>query len=212
VVLVLQPPLTGEPLPLDLVNTRWVEDGRDVDLFDDPEALASWLRERDLLPVGDATGERCASGAGEPGALGPLVRVRAAIRGLLEDEPGAAERFGAVLDHGRLRLTLTGGRPDEDVEIDDPDWTPAWTVARAHLQLLASAAPGRIRHCDGAGCVLWFLDTSRNGTRRWCSMAGCGNRAKAQLHYRRHRATGPGAPRPESPSRATTPPDGRRRP
>jgi predicted RNA-binding Zn ribbon-like protein len=33
--------------------------------------------------------------------------------------------------------------------------------------------------------VLWFHDTTRSGTRRWCSMTACGNRLKARRHYRR---------------------------
>jgi predicted RNA-binding Zn ribbon-like protein len=32
---------------------------------------------------------------------------------------------------------------------------------------------------------LWLYDTTRNSTRRWCSMTTCGNRAKAQRHYDR---------------------------
>lgn len=179
-------PLAGEPLALDLVNTLWREDGRDVDLFDDDDALAAWLAEHHLVP------DQPSAAAGLPpdGAYRQSLRdVRAAIRGLLEDHPGAAERFDAALAHGRLRLTLQAGRPGEHVELDDRAWGPAWAAARAHLELLATAPPGRVRHCDGAGCVLWFLDTSRNGTRRWCSMTGCGNRAKAHAHYHRQLRT-----------------------
>ncbi|OPX12458.1 CGNR zinc finger domain-containing protein, partial [Gordonia sp. i37] len=42
--------------------------------------------------------------------------------------------------------------------------------------------PDRIRQCQHPQCVLWYLDTSRSGTRRWCSMAICGNRTKARRH------------------------------
>jgi predicted RNA-binding Zn ribbon-like protein len=45
----------------------------------------------------------------------------------------------------------------------------------------------RVRQCEGIGCTLWFLDTSQNGTRRWCSMAQCGNRSKAAAHRARLR-------------------------
>jgi len=44
----------------------------------------------------------------------------------------------------------------------------------------------RLRRCAREGCVLLFFDTSKNGTRRWCDMAVCGNRVKAASHYRRH--------------------------
>lgn len=62
----------------------------------------------------------------------------------------------------------------------------AWLAARDYLGLLGSA-PDRIRKCASQTCVLHFHDTSRNGTRRWCSMAVCGNRAKASRHYARTR-------------------------
>ena len=39
---------------------------------------------------------------------------------------------------------------------------------------------GRIRECSADDCRLVYLDTSRSGTRRWCSMQRCGNRAKVR--------------------------------
>ncbi len=186
---IAMPRLAGEPLALDLVNTRWPEHGHDVDLLDDPDALTIWLDEHHLVAGG-------ASAAAVAAYQQPLRDVRAAIRGLLEGSPGAVQDLNDALAHGRLRLTIDGGRPGERVELDDPAWEPAWTAARAYLHLLASAPPSRIRQCDGAGCVLWFQDTSRNGTRRWCSMTGCGNRAKAQAHYHRQRADAANPPEP----------------
>jgi predicted RNA-binding Zn ribbon-like protein len=50
--------------------------------------------------------------------------------------------------------------------------------------------PQRVRRCSRRGCVLLFHDTSKNGTRRWCDMAVCGNRAKAAAHYQRRRPAG----------------------
>ena len=60
-------------------------------------------------------------------------------------------------------------------------------VARAALELVTQGDRARLRQCDADDCGLWFYDTSRNGSRRWCSMARCGNRAKVAAHYRRHR-------------------------
>jgi len=54
--------------------------------------------------------------------------------------------------------------------------------------------------CQNPACVLWFFDTTRNGTRRWCSMAVCGNRAKARRHYDRIKK--PAAPDPAGPDSA----------
>lgn len=97
-----------------------------------------------------------------------------------------AGRVDAVLAHGRIRATLTAEGPGEAAEFRDPAWGPAWLAARDYLELL-DTAPDRIRHCAHEACVLHFFDTSRNGTRRWCSMAACGNRAKASRHYARTR-------------------------
>jgi predicted RNA-binding Zn ribbon-like protein len=56
--------------------------------------------------------------------------------------------------------------------------------------LLASRRLERLRCCANPLCQYLFVDESRSGTRRWCSMATCGNRAKAHRHYARSKAKG----------------------
>jgi predicted RNA-binding Zn ribbon-like protein len=64
-----------------------------------------------------------------------------------------------------------------------------WPVARSAATLLTSEELDRVRECaDDRGCGYLFMDTSRNRSRKWCDMRGCGNRAKAQRHYRRTQA------------------------
>jgi predicted RNA-binding Zn ribbon-like protein len=58
----------------------------------------------------------------------------------------------------------------------------------AAADLLASGAWRRIRQCNDKHCGWLFLDQSKAGRRRWCSMADCGNRAKAARHHRRLKA------------------------
>jgi predicted RNA-binding Zn ribbon-like protein len=58
-------------------------------------------------------------------------------------------------------------------------------LARAAVRLAAEVDPARLRVCDAPECGRWFVDTSKGGRRRWCSMARCGNRAKAARHRRR---------------------------
>ena len=61
-------------------------------------------------------------------------------------------------------------------------------VTLAHDAIHAlSGGPGRLRRCLADDCGLIFLDTSRPGNRRWCSMGRCGGRAKARAHYKRQR-------------------------
>ena len=59
-------------------------------------------------------------------------------------------------------------------------------AAAAHL--VADADPSRVRRCAASDCGAWFLDTSKGGRRKWCSMAACGNRAKAARHRRKGRS------------------------
>ena len=61
------------------------------------------------------------------------------------------------------------------------------SIARDAIALFGSETSERIRQCEGETCALLFLDTSRSGDRRWCSMAGCGNKAKVADFRRRQR-------------------------
>jgi predicted RNA-binding Zn ribbon-like protein len=60
------------------------------------------------------------------------------------------------------------------------------TIARDAIDLLAHEDPRRVRECAAEDCSLLFHDASRPGSRRWCSMAGCGNRAKTTRYRSRH--------------------------
>jgi predicted RNA-binding Zn ribbon-like protein len=66
---------------------------------------------------------------------------------------------------------------------------PVWMIARSAAELLTSDSLGRVRECAGERCDWLFLDASRNRSRRWCDMAECGNRAKAQRSYARRRGS-----------------------
>ena len=64
------------------------------------------------------------------------------------------------------------------------------TLAREMIELLSGPFSGRIRECASGDCPLVFVDTSRPGARRWCSMERCGNRHKLRA-LRARRATDP---------------------
>jgi predicted RNA-binding Zn ribbon-like protein len=174
-------PLTGEPLALDLVDTVWIDDAGRHDLLDDPALTAAWLERWDLPPAVDAPARR------------RLRTTREALRALLEQPIDAAARAAvdAVLDRGRVRLALAAGGPEERVEAPAA-WLPSWLAARDLLRLLADRRD-RVRRCANPDCVLWFADTTRSGTRRWCSMTGgCGSRLKGRRHADRLRGRAAG--------------------
>jgi predicted RNA-binding Zn ribbon-like protein len=71
-------------------------------------------------------------------------------------------------------------------EAEDPADRILWTLVREAANLITSEQIKRVGECaDDRGCGYLFIDTSRNHSRRWCSMEDCGNRAKAQRHYQK---------------------------
>jgi predicted RNA-binding Zn ribbon-like protein len=166
----------------ELLNTYDTETGAD-ELAGLGE-LEGWLRERGLI---------------EPGARlddGDLERARAfreALRSLLEERSHGAIRDDTV----RALNELPGGallrtRFDAD---GSPRLVPAaGGLDRAIADLLAiigeSAREGtweRLRVCAEDTCMWAFYDRSKNRSGSWCSMAVCGNRAKARSYRARHR-------------------------
>ena len=61
------------------------------------------------------------------------------------------------------------------------------TVARDAIDVFGGPLAARLKRCEGGRCALLFVDTSRPGHRRWCSMDRCGNRAKVAAHRRRRK-------------------------
>ncbi|WP_340558554.1 CGNR zinc finger domain-containing protein [Streptomyces sp. GSL17-111] len=178
-------PLTGEPLAVDLLNTRWIDGGTPHDLLTGVDGLAVWLADPS---VSRALGGQPVPAT--PDTLDGLRAARAALAAVIDTpspDDAARDALNAVLAHGRVRRTLEPNGPRSRVEVDDASWYPAWLAADNYLHLVTEH-PERLRACANDACVLHFYDVSRNGTRRWCSMAGCGNRAKAHRHHTRHRA------------------------
>jgi predicted RNA-binding Zn ribbon-like protein len=168
-------PLRGEPLSLDLVNTRWIGPAGRQDLLADTDGLAIWLDQAGLSGEGTA----------DEATLDAVRFARdALVSALIEQQDTTA--VNDVLARGRIQRRIVDGAPVDDVEVDDPAWRIAWLAADDYTRLLRTA-PHRIRPCANDQCILHFYDTSKNGTRRWCSMAGCGNRAKVARHYDRTR-------------------------
>lgn len=169
-------PLTGEPLCLDLINTRWIVNGARHDLLDTTGGLAVWLRSAGL-------DDRAA--ADRP-TLDALAETRDVLLELMErrSSPEATTALNRILGRGALHPRLGPGGPESRPRTDDPAWLPSWLAAADYLRLL-DESPRRVKRCAHPDCVLYFHDTTKNGTRRWCSMAGCGNRAKAARHYER---------------------------
>jgi predicted RNA-binding Zn ribbon-like protein len=126
-------------------------------------------------------------------ALRELVyRVFSAVAsGTIVTEPDLAALNRAVAEApprtrlGRLagaaQLSGTYGWQVEHAALSAPALLAPilWSAA----DLLVQAPHRRIRQCANPECLWLFIDASKNGTRRWCDMTACGNRAKARRHY-----------------------------
>lgn len=172
-------PHIGEPLAVDLLNTRWNYDGPH-DLLSDVAGLRIWLESNGLT-------QRCRA---DEATRAALVAARDAIHAAVTS--GSTDALNAVLEHGRMRRELAADGPNQVVEVARQEWLPGYLAADNLLDLLTQG-PDRIRQCAGHACVLFFYDTSKNGKRRWHSMAACGNREKAARNYARRtvRESGP---------------------
>jgi len=175
----LPPPLakrfrTGRPC-LDFLHTGGSGDWTEPELLEGRESVERWLAH----VLGLATVE---DGDLRPtltlrDALWSLVRSRVAGRELEPDAVGTLDAY-AEAPPPVPRLTPAGDRAA--VATRGPAALSA--IARDAIDLLSGPLGHRIRVCAADGCTLLFVDASRPGTRRWCSMERCGNLAKTRTH------------------------------
>jgi predicted RNA-binding Zn ribbon-like protein len=182
--------IAGEPA-LDFLNTEIVRDGEPVDLLDAPESVPAWLAEAGLVSSARAVAASAAS-------LAAVKRLRGAVREIataLAEGRTVRQAAVAAIDealrqgHGALTFRARSGRFSVEFAAGEP-LDASFLLARAAAEFFARADPARIHRCEGTNCILFFYDVTRSGTRRWCSMAGCGNRMKAALHYQRKKDGG----------------------
>ncbi|MFI5779586.1 CGNR zinc finger domain-containing protein [Nocardia sp. NPDC051570] len=155
------------------INTRHCPDGDDV-LADErgPVWLADWLGNGDARI--------------EPADLARLRDLREGLRQLAAANNGekpdtdVVAESAAVLESVPLRMVFGDqDQPPGLVAIgSDVDEQSIAAVAQCYFTVRAAGVWPRIKSCAAADCRWAYLDVSRNGSRRWCDMANCGNRAK----------------------------------
>lgn len=165
----------GGEVPLDFANTvyrRTPELG--ADLFNNVEALTTWLGRVELLPTSVAPADPAA-------ALAQARALRQLFWGVFD-----AQIAGEQLPQGALADLLDVARRGAEDLVTRADGVVAARSADGALAVLALRAlalvlnpPARpVRSCDR--CGWFFTDTSRGRRRRWCSMRTCGNQAKVE--------------------------------
>jgi predicted RNA-binding Zn ribbon-like protein len=162
--------------------------------------LISWSQQAGLVTAKEAERLRVAAGARPRAATATLRRaivLREAIFDLFVTIARGKRPPAAALD--TVNAALPGAMaslrvgPERDgfgwrFAHDDADLGPMLApIVRGAADLLTGADRERVRECGSDTCFWLFLDHSKNGTRRWCDMKVCGNRAKARRHYQREK-------------------------
>jgi predicted RNA-binding Zn ribbon-like protein len=127
-------------------------------------------------------------------ALAAALRTRslleAAFRPISQGEdppPGALDALGdfGAMAMARGQLVAVDGGFDWSWENAQDLEAPLWPIAHAALELITSGPLERLKNCGR--CRWLFLDTTKNRSRRWCSMEGCGTDAKIERYVARRR-------------------------
>ena len=122
-----------------------------------------------------------------------MQRFRATLRRILSAEAAGAGASQADLGALNRVLAAAGARRGLVPTVRGYGWgwldgpmgpeRALWPVAFSAARLLEGPNLSRLKSCDGCGRL--FLDASRNRSRRWCDMQGCGNREKVARHRAR---------------------------
>ena len=156
------------------------------------DALVEWAREQHLISAAAAEG-LLAEARRHPHQAGSVLArakdFREALNGLAlaveqQRQPSAAvlqtisDRLADGYAHGRL-VPHDGALQWISSAEDDLDRV-LWEISRAAGRLVLSPRLSRVRACAAGDCGWWFVDDTKNHSRRWCDMKLCGNREKVR--------------------------------
>jgi len=211
------PERVGGALCLDFVNTvdNRLHD-RPRDRLASYADLLAWAEYAGAIGAEHASRLRCLSATEPVVAAAAFTRARlirevifrvmaAVVEGQIPadaDRVALERAYIQALAHARL--TRDGGayrwawdEPSQPYDLataspaDDLD-RPLWPIVASAVELLTRGDLSRVKRCASTiGCGWLFVDTSKNATRRWCSMEMCGSRAKMRRLYARRRAVAP---------------------
>lgn len=202
--------LVGGALCLDLANTVEGRDGPDRrDAILDVVDLTVWAERAGALSQAEAEGIAQSAAAALERSFVEVIALREAIyrafTAIAAGKAPAAEDLAIVqLSHaeGMRQARLVSGFGDGGSNYFGWRWEVPdtltldlvrWRVSESAVDLLRFGRLDRLRQCPGGGegpCSWLFIDTTRGGNRRWCSMSNCGSRSKWRRQNERRRSSG----------------------
>lgn len=196
--------LLGGELCLDFANTMDPRAGpHPRDFLVNAADVVRWGRHVGVLTEGEAQRllSRAQSHSREyEGACSHAIALREAIYGVFSsiaarnapqrsDLDLLQDTFAQSMAHAHLLPTSHGFEWEWNESREELD-AILWPVACSAVDLLRSEERRKVKECPGIGDCGWlFVDTSKNGSRHWCSMQDCGSRAKMRRLYARKRAS-----------------------
>ena len=189
--------LVGNNLCVDFVNTHIRENGLPKELLKSFEDVLAWAVKADLLELPQAR-VLFQNLSGRPKAaqvFNRALKFREVLREMIFDsargaaiQPAAIEMINLIMkeENGYTEIVrLEGGFEKRfHANFNEPGRLLA-PIAEAAADLLCYGNLAYLKKCENPECVLYFYDVTKNHARRWCSMAACGNRAKAAAFYQR---------------------------
>ena len=178
-------------LALDFVNTVAfrADPGKKKDHLQHTEDVHRWASQAQLPDWGAINSGRLVGTASLRRIRAIREQLFAVFRAVAADDPIPADALAQVGDAlhdccAKRRLSIEGAEVRWT-------WRPGarrtdyllYPVLTAATDLLTSVSCSLVRQCEDAGCGWLFLDRSNARSRRWCSMADCGNRNKARKYY-----------------------------
>jgi predicted RNA-binding Zn ribbon-like protein len=180
-------------LCLDFVNTQIMRRGEATDLLETETDFLLWLQEAQIFE--DAMLEQIPEGWWAD-IFTEALEFRQDLRAMaesLKNTQAVPVTSIAAINHYLL------SPPDyHQVEVIDEQYHShshyrietvqqlLFPIAEAAREVLSERDHSRVKQCSSETCILYFYDSSKNGSRRWCSMETCGNRRKVKRHYERN--------------------------
>lgn len=188
----------ADDLGVDFLNSIATPVDVAVDWIADGEGLLRWLEQSGLMSAEALNTVRAQALPGELDAVAGQARaLREWFRDFINRHIGQALSRKAFGELTPLNQILARDEQFQQVALVDgalalePQrrWRSAESlllpIARTLAETVCSADFSFVKHCEGAGCTLLFMDKTNRRARRWCSMAVCGNRAKQAAHRAR---------------------------
>lgn len=154
-----------------------------IEQLRDAGTLKEWLVTKHLLPESLPV---------DDSDLKHAIAVREAMRGVIGGNTGHkvfpvdVATLNEVASGSRLRMRFG---PDGRARLEPEAPGVAGALGRLVAALYAAMREEdwrRLKLCGADDCRWAFFDRSKNRSSRWCTMASCGNRAKARRYRKQH--------------------------